>query len=456
VAEPSEFQAGFDGIDAGDASAGAVGRPELSVARAAVFLDRDGVLIEATTVVGVPHPRPPDAGLRLCPGAQDACRMLREAGLLLICVSNQPDIARGTVSPDAVDGVNHELSGLLELDAVLVCPHDDRDHCDCRKPLPGLLLRAARTFDIDLRASVMVGDRWRDIDAGRAAGCATIFIDNGYDEKRPERPDVTARSLAEVVPEILRRTMGDATPHEVGSDTFDPRNLRVEIFADGANPAAIVELAGNVLIKGFTTNPTLMRAAGVTDYEAFAREVVAAVPGLPISFEVFADEFDEMERQARRISQWGDEVYVKIPVTDTKGQSTARVVSTLSEEGVKLNITALFTVEQVRWVTGALAGGPPAFVSVFAGRIADSGRDPIPIMKDSLEVMAPHANLKLIWASPREILNVVQADQIGCHVITVTPDLLKKLSSLGKALDEFSLDTVRMFHDDAASAGFKL
>jgi transaldolase len=177
---------------------------------------------------------------------------------------------------------------------------------------------------------------------------------------------------------------------------------------------------------------------------------------MPVSFEVFADDFDEMERQARLISTWGDQVYVKIPVTDTRGQPTARVVSTLSEEGVKLNVTALFTVDQVRRVTGELAGGPSAFISVFAGRIADSGRDPIPIMKDSLEVMAPHANLRLIWASPREVLNIVQADEIGCHVITVTHDLLKKLSSLGKDLDEFSLDTVRMFHGDAATAGFTL
>ena len=428
----------------------------MRAARPAVFLDRDGVLTEAMAVDGVPHPLPPEAGLKLRPGAQAACRQLRQAGLPLICVSNQPDIARGTVSAAAVEAVNHDLAARLGLDAVLVCPHDDSDQCDCRKPLPGLLLRAARTFNIDLGRSVMIGDRWRDIDAGRAAGCTTIFIDNRYDERRPHGPDITATSLAEVVPEVLRMTMGNATLHAEAVNALDPRNLQVEIFADGANCEAIVELSANPLIKGFTTNPTLMRAAGVADYEAFAREIVAAVPNMPVSFEVFADEFDDMERQARHISAWGDQVYVKIPVTDTQGKSTARVVSTLSEEGVKLNVTALFTVEQVRSVTGALAGGPPAFISVFAGRIADSGRDPIPIMKDSLEVMAPHRNLKLIWASPREILNIVQADEIGCHVITVTHDLLKKLSSLGKDLDEFSLDTVRMFYGDAATAGFTL
>jgi transaldolase len=424
--------------------------------RAAVFLDRDGVLTEAMTVEGRPHPLPPEAGVKLQPGAAAACRRLREAGLLLICVTNQPDIARGTVSAAAVSAVNAELATLLELDAVMVCPHDDGDGCDCRKPLPGLLLRAARSLHVDLSRSVMVGDRWRDVEAGRNAGTATIFVDNRYDERRPGGPDATAASLLDAVPDILRMTMGNATLHQPAVNTLDPRNLQVEIFADGANCPAIVELAKDPLIKGFTTNPTLMRAAGVTDYETFAREVVAAVPDMPVSFEVFADDLDEMERQARLISEWGDQVYVKIPVTDTSGQSTARVVSTLSEDGVKLNVTALFTVEQVRWVTGALAGGPPAFISVFAGRIADSGRDPIPIMKDSLEVMAPHPNLRLIWASPREILNIVQADEIGCHVITVTHDLLKKLSSLGKDLDEFSLDTVRMFHGDAVTAGFAL
>jgi transaldolase len=421
-----------------------------------VFLDRDGVLTEPVVVDGVPRPLPADAGVRLMPGAEAACMRLRRAGLPLICVTNQPDIARGTVSAGAVDAVNRDLAERLGLDAVLVCPHDDDDHCDCRKPLPGLLLRGARTFDIDLERSVMVGDRWRDIGAGRAAGCSTVFIDNRYDEPRPDGPDIIATSLASVVSEILRMTMGNATLHHEAVSALDANNLQVEIYADGANREAIVELAANPLIKGFTTNPTLMRAAGVTDYERFARDVVAAVPTMPISFEVFADDFDEMERQARLIAAWGDEVYVKIPVTDTRGQSTARVVSTLSEEGVKLNVTALFTVDQVRRVTGELAGGPSAFISVFAGRIADSGRDPIPIMKDSLEVMAPHANLRLIWASPREILNIVQADEIGCHVITVTHDLLKKLSSLGKDLDEFSLDTVRMFHGDAATAGFTL
>jgi transaldolase len=302
----------------------------------------------------------------------------------------------------------------------------------------------------------MVGDRWRDVEAGKRAGCATVFVNNGYDERKPDRPDVIVRGLEEAVPAILRLTMGDATLDQVDAAHRRAPELTVAIFADGADLSSIVELAANPLIQGFTTNPTLMRAVGITDYERFGRDVLAAVPQMPVSFEVFADEFDEMERQARRISEWGDNVYVKIPVTDTQGRPTERVISTLSEEGVKLNVTALLTVDQVRWVTDALAGGVSAFISVFAGRIADSGRDPIPIMVDSLELMAPHPNLRLIWASPREVLNIVQADQIGCDIITVTHDLLRKLPGIGKDLDEFSLETVRMFHRDAASAGFTL
>lgn len=232
--------------------------------------------------------------------------------------------------------------------------------------------------------------------------------------------------------------------------------LRVEIFADGANRQVIAELATSPIIKGFTTNPTLMRAAGVDDYEVFARDVLEAVPSLPISFEIFADEFDEMERQASRIAEWGDNVYVKIPVTTTDGRPTARVVSALSEQGVKLNVTAVFTLEQTRWISEALGGETQAFISVFAGRIADSGRDPLPIMRDCLDMLAPFPNQRLIWASPREILNVMQADAIGCHVITVTPDLLKKLTNFGKDLDAFSLETVRMFYNDAAQAGYAL
>jgi transaldolase len=218
----------------------------------------------------------------------------------------------------------------------------------------------------------------------------------------------------------------------------------------------MVRLAQQPHIKGFTTNPTLMNAVGVKDMEAFARDVLEAIPDKPISFEVFADEFDEMERQALKITGWGANVYVKIPVTNTRGESASALTSRLSEQGVKLNLTALMTPAQVAEVANALADGPPAIVSVFAGRIADAGVDPIPLMRESLEILKPHPDIELLWASPREVLNIVQANDIGCHIITVTHDLLKKLAALGKDLTEFSLDTVKMFYLDGQAAGFQL
>ena len=231
---------------------------------------------------------------------------------------------------------------------------------------------------------------------------------------------------------------------------------RVKIFADGADLEGILDLAARSDIAGFTTNPTLMRQSGVSDYEGFARKVLERVTDRPISFEVFADDFSEMLRQARLIASWGPNVYVKIPVTDARGASTAPIVGALAGEGVHVNVTALMTVRQVETAAAALAHGSEAIISVFAGRIADTGRDPVPIMGEALGVLAPHPQVRLLWASPREILNVAQADELGVHIITLTHDLLKKLPYLGRDLDDFSLATVRMFHDDARAAGFLL
>ena len=232
--------------------------------------------------------------------------------------------------------------------------------------------------------------------------------------------------------------------------------LRVQIFADGADRAGIAALVRDPVIKGFTTNPTLMRASGVTDYVAFAHDVLTLVGDRPISFEVFADDFGEMIRQGRLIAAWGPQVFVKIPVTNTRGESTEEVLRTLSSEGVQLNVTAMTTPEQVERVLDWLDPRAQHFVSLFAGRIADAGRDPVPLVRRCVEVLEFRPEVRLIWASPREILNVVQADAVGCHVITVTHDLLKKLPLLGKDLEEFSLETVQMFHRDGVSAGFKL
>ena len=232
--------------------------------------------------------------------------------------------------------------------------------------------------------------------------------------------------------------------------------LEIKIFADGADIAEMTGLNRNPLIKGFTTNPTLMRKSGVRDHEAFAAALIAAIPDRPISFEVFSDDFDDMEREALTIAGWGDNLYVKIPVTNTAGESAVPLLQRLAGQGVKLNVTAVFTAAQVDHVVPALAAAPSGFISLFAGRIADSGRDPCPVVREALRIMAAHPHLELIWASPREIFNVVQANKVGCHAITLTSDLFKKLPLLGKDLDAFSLETVRMFHDDARSAGYRL
>lgn len=233
--------------------------------------------------------------------------------------------------------------------------------------------------------------------------------------------------------------------------------IDTKIFADGADLDGILGLAANPRIKGFTTNPSLMWKAGLTDYADFAERLLEQITEHPISFEVFADDEAEMRRQAQRIAGWGDNVYVKIPVTTTDGESMAPLVRELSEDGVKVNVTALMTTAQVEVVAEALSDGAPSYVSVFAGRIADAGVEPLPIMARSVELLeatAPRA--ELIWASPREVLNLVQADSVGCHIITMTHDLLPKLDTLGKDLEMFSLETVQMFHRDAASAGFSI
>ena len=233
-------------------------------------------------------------------------------------------------------------------------------------------------------------------------------------------------------------------------------SLRTKIFADGADLDGLLRLAAEPHISGFTTNPTLMHKAGISDYAAFAHEVLGHITDRPISFEVFTDDITEMRAQALEIASWGPNVYVKIPVTNTRGEWTDALVRELSQEGVQLNVTALMTVAQVDRVAKALAGGAPSNISVFAGRVADTGRDPVPLMRDALEAAQQAEAAQLIWASPRELLNIIQADEIGCHIITVTHDILGKLGQLGKDLDEFSLDTVKMFHSDAEAAGFSI
>ena len=232
--------------------------------------------------------------------------------------------------------------------------------------------------------------------------------------------------------------------------------MKIKIFADGADKVGMLNMYRNPRIDGFTTNPTLMRKADITDYISFAKEILQTIDDKPVSFEVFADEFEEMERQAREIATWGSNVYVKIPVTNTKKISSSALIKMLSAEGVQLNITAILSLDQVSDVADALKNGSSAFVSVFAGRIADTGVDPVPLMKRALEILKPVSNAELLWASPREVLNVYQAESIGCHIITATNDILKKLNLNGKDLEEYSQETVQMFFNDAQQAGYKL
>jgi transaldolase len=233
-------------------------------------------------------------------------------------------------------------------------------------------------------------------------------------------------------------------------------DLRIRLFADGADKAQILSLCSKPWIGGFTTNPTLMRKAGVTDYEGFAKEILNAIQNLPVSFEVFADDFPGMERQARRIATWGPNVYVKVPITNTRREPSLPLIRHLTQDGIQVNVTALTTLEQVHCAVLALTGGAPSMISVFAGRIADTAVDPVRIMAKAVKLLEPHPQVQLIWASPRELLNIFQADAVGCHIITLTADILKKLDLVGKELTDYSLETVRMFHEDAKAAGFSL
>ena len=425
-------------------------------ARRAVFLDRDGVLNASVIRAGKPYPPARAEEVAILPGVAQALRKLKAAGYMLIVVTNQPDVARGTAAREDVEAINARLAAELPLDEFRTCFHDGPDGCACRKPRPGMLLDAAKEHGLDLSACLMVGDRWRDIEAGQNAGCATVFIDYGYDEKRPERYDLRAGSLAEAADVLLSGGMPPQPLPSRGQLMKTIDQLNVKIFADGADKAGMLEMYAKPFVKGLTTNPTLMRKAGISDYKAFALDILQAIPDRSISLEVFSDELAEMERQALEIASWGENVYVKVPVSNTKREYTYDVVRRLSAKGVKVNVTALMTLTQVRHVVEALDPKTPSYISVFAGRVADTGVDPVPVMAAAVELMKANPLSELIWASPRELLNIFQADAVGCHIITVTNSILKKLALVGYDLDEYSLDTVKMFYNDATAAGYKI
>ncbi len=426
--------------------------------RQAIFLDRDGVLIRTFVTNNVPHPAKSLDELEILPNVSDALALLHASGYLLYVVTNQPDVARGFQRREVVEQMNDHLRRHLPLDGIYACYHDNADQCACRKPAPGMILAAAKDHGIDLAASFMIGDRGGDIAAGAAAGCRTVLIDRPYSRCEEVKPTLKASDVMDAARQILRRRSWAGKPFDESgeADMSTLESFRVKIFADGADLAGMVEMAAKPHIAGLTTNPTLMRKAGVTDYRQFAMDVLAAIPDKPISFEVFSDNFEEMESQAYEIASWGRNVFVKIPVMNTRREPSTRLIRKLAAAGVKQNVTALMTLDQVSEVSNALARGPESYISVFAGRVADTGYDPVPMMAEAVQIMRPCRGQKLIWASPREVLNIFQADSVGCHIITVTNDLLKKLDLVGKNLHQYSLETVRMFHDDAARAGFTL
>jgi transaldolase len=416
----------------------------------AVFLDRDGVINRALEREARPYPPASLGEFEILPEVPGALARLKAAGFLLVVATNQPDVGRGTLAKEVVENIHAHMLARLPIDRVEVCFHPGKggSDCDCRKPKPGMLFRAAGELELDLARSWMVGDRWRDVDCGHAAGCRTIFIDRGYAEELKQKPDFLARNLAEAADIILNRL-------NIMKRTL--KDLKIKIFADGADKKGMLELNANSLITGMTTNPTLMRKAGLTNFEAFARDILESISVKPLSLEVFSDEFPEMKRQALKINGWANNVYVKIPITNTRGESALPLIKELAAEGVKLNVTAILTLDQVRGVAAALNPRVPAVVSVFAGRIADTGVDPVTIMIESKKLLAGVPQAELLWASVREVLNIFQANDCGCHIVTVPHDILgKALKMSGMDLGELSLDTVKMFANDAKAAGFSL
>ena len=385
----------------------------------------------------------------------DACAELDRAGLPLIVVTNQPDIARGRSTRADVDAFNAALRSQLPITAVVVCPHDDGDDCACRKPRPGMLVESAAALGFDLAASVMVGDRWRDIAAGRAAGTSTVFVDHGYAEsaRADVAADLTVPALLDAVPYILDRSLSSEQPiHDAPHPTS-----RVKIFADGADLDGIRRLAADPMIQGITTNPTLMRAAGVADYEAFAHDVLAAVGGKPVSFEVLSDDFDEMEKQALRIGAWADNVYVKIPVTNTKGERTATVLRNLASSGVRVNVTAVFTPQQVAWILDAHRGRP-AELRLGVRRAHRRRRrrpDPRDARGPGRARVRPRHRVDLGQPSRGAEHRPGRRDRLSHHHRDARP-AQEAGRAWARISTQFSLETVQMFRRDAEAAGYTL
>jgi transaldolase len=395
--------------------------------------------------------------VEILPGVPEALERLTIAGFSVAIATNQPAAAKGEMTFETLEAIHQKIVSIAEsaggrITSSHICRHQAADDCACRKPRPGLIAAAlAATPGASAGASWMVGDRATDVLAGSALGLKTALL-----ATPPFAGDEALLAQAGCAPRFRGSDLG----HFVDELLRDPVNTlaSIKLFLDGTDLASLLELAHDPRIAGFTTNPTLMRKSGISDYAVFAGQVLEQIKDRPVSFGVFADDFPQMERQARLIASWAPNVYVKIPVTDTQGHSSIPLIRELSlSAGVQVNVTAICTLAQVRAVSDALAGGAPAVISMFAGRIADTGRDPVPYLREArASIDASGARAELLWASPREPLNVVQARQARAHIITVPPAMLKKLDLFGKDLADYSLETVKMFHDDATAAGYTL
>jgi len=431
--------------------------------RKAIFLDRDGVinrLIYNPDNLEYESPHS-EKDIELYPGTLPALKQLKDMGYLLFIVSNQPSFAKGKASLEAIQAIHKKIHKQLldfgvEFTEYFYCYHHPNGivaeysyDCQCRKPKPYFLLQAKDKYCLNMADSWMIGDCDLDIQCGLSAGVKTIAISEEKSKQRrgSMKAHFCTNNLMEAVEVIFKQEKRMRRPLE---------GLKIKIFADGADISAMKRAYQEGIVKGFTTNPVLMRKANIIDYEKFAREALREIPDLPISFEVLSDDFSSMEREARKISGWGRNVNVKIPITNTKGESSIPLIHKLSLDGLFLNITAILTVEQMKEVAEAISPRARTIVSVFAGRIADTGRNPIPYIKKGIELLKANPQAELLWASCRELLNIFQAQMCGCHIITVTDDILNKISLIGKDLDLLSLETVDLFHKNAQSGGYKI
>ena len=414
--------------------------------------------------------------IEIIDGVKFALEKIKEYGYKVIIVTNQPGAAKEKVSLETLNLVHNDIVGTLSgnkniIDESYICFHHPNgknpeltQRCNCRKPNVQHFNTAINKYDIDISRSFMVGDSKSDIVAGNSLGLKTILVGElkcdrcGMFQSKESLPTYHFRSLSEFADALPRLDTSHyrKSYYEGRTQMKKVEDLAIKVFADGANIADFLALKSKPYIEGFTTNPTLISKANVKNYEEWAKDVLSIIEGMDISFEVVSDCIDEMKIQAKKLSSWGENVFVKIPITNTKGESTLELVKELSKEGVRLNITAVMTLKQTEDTFRVLDKNTRSIISIFAGRIADTGRDPVPLMKKAKSLIANSSNIELLWASPRELLNIYHAEECMVDIITVTPAILAKIDQINYDLDEFSLDTVKMFYNDAVKANLTI